>query len=67
MATQIVKLTTQIGDEVREMTDAEYAQYELDVAEAKTRAEAQADKAKAKTALLKKLGITTDEASLLLG
>lgn len=57
---------TQIGDQVREMTDAEFAQYKLDKAEAQTRqAEAEA-KATAKAALLSKLGITAEEATLLL-
>jgi hypothetical protein len=51
---------------VRELNDAEFAQYEADVATAEAKvaakAEAQADKA----ALLAKLGITADEAKLLL-
>ena len=52
---------------VRDMTDAELEQQELDIAAAKTQAKAAADKAKAKTALLEKLGISADEAALLLG
>ena len=51
----------------REMTDAEFEQYEADKA---TQAEAAAEaavKAEAKAALLAKLGITADEAALLLG
>ena len=51
---------------VRELNDAEFAQYEADVATAEAKvaakAEAQADKA----ALLAKLGITADGAKLLL-
>jgi len=51
----------------REMTDAEFAQYEADkVAEAAEQAEAEA-KATARQALLDKLGITQEEAQLLLG
>jgi hypothetical protein len=55
-------------DEVidREMTDAEFAVYEADqAAEAARKAEADA-KAQAKAALLSKLGITAEEAQLLL-
>jgi len=67
MATQTVKPTVQIGDEVREMNDAEFAQYEIDQAANKAVAKAQADKATAKQAVLDRLGITADEAALLLG
>ena len=50
----------------REMTNAEFAQYEADEAKHKERqAEAEA-KAQAKAALLERLGITQDEANLLL-
>jgi len=55
------------GYEHREMTDAEHAQFQLDEAEAKTKIDAQANKATAKAALLDRLGITADEAALLLG
>ena len=54
----------QVGDIERDMTDAEVAQHKKDIADAK---KAQADKATAKAALLDKLGITADEAALLLG
>ncbi len=56
-------------DEVidREMNDAEFAQYEADqAAQAAAQAEAEA-KAIAKAALLTRLGITAEEAQLLLG
>ena len=50
----------------REMTDAEFAAYEAEqAAQATAQAEAEA-KATAKAALLTKLGITADEAKLLL-
>jgi len=50
----------------REMNDDEYAQYEKDQAEsAQRQAEAEA-KAAQKAALLNRLGITEDEAKLLL-
>jgi len=65
------KLFKQVGDEVSEFTTEEYAQRALDIAEAE---KAAADKAKeekenaiAKAALLTRLGITEDEAKLLLG
>ena len=62
----MTKLFAQDGATKREFTDAEYAQYELDQAENKA-TEAQARiKADAKAALLEKLGITDDEAKLLL-
>ena len=51
----------------REMNDAEFTQYEIDqAAEATRKAEAEA-KATAKAALLTRLGITAEEAQLLLG
>jgi len=67
-----VKLTTQIGDVVRDMTDAENAQYLLDQTEATARQEA-ADTATAATAAAKKsaykklaaLGLTADEIAAL--
>lgn len=50
----------------REMTDAEFAQYEIDQAKYQAeKAEAEA-KAAAKAALLERLGITEAEAKLLL-
>lgn len=50
----------------REMNDAEFAQYEADQAAEAERAAAEAAKAAEKDALLAKLGITADEAKLLL-
>ncbi len=63
---KIVNVTT--GEEIeREMNDEEYAQYEADqIAEAERKANAQAQAA-AKAALLERLGITEEEAKLLLG
>ena len=57
----------QIGDEVRDMTDAEKSQYALDLKDFAAQLKAETDKAVAKAALLAKLGITADEAALLLG
>jgi hypothetical protein len=63
--TKIVNATT--GEEVeREMNAAELAQWESDKAEAQARAEAQAQAESEKAALLAKLGITAEEAKLLL-
>jgi hypothetical protein len=57
----------QIDDEVRDATAEEIAAIEAVVAETATKeADAQA-KAEAKAALLEKLGITEEEATLLLG
>jgi hypothetical protein len=50
----------------REMTDAEFAQYEADQTIAVAKAQAETEAAEAKTALLERLGITADEAKLLL-
>jgi len=63
----MTKPLTQIGNEVREMTEEEYAQYKLDQAEAKAQAAAIADKVAARQAVLDKLGLTQDEAQALLG
>jgi hypothetical protein len=57
----------QVGDEVRDMTADEIAQYKADLKEFAAQEKAETDKAAAKTALLNKLGITADEAALLLG
>ena len=50
----------------REMTDDEYAQHLVDVKAEGDRVKAEKAKADAKAALLAKLGITADEAALLL-
>jgi hypothetical protein len=49
------------------MTDAEIAQYELDKADHNARLAEAETKAAAKAALLERLGITAEEAALLLG
>ena len=65
------KLYHQEGEEVREYSEAEYAQNAKDIADALTaetiKAEVEAQAATDKAALLAKLGITADEAKLLLG
>ena len=56
-------------DEVidREMNDAEFAAYEADQAEAAAQAATEAAKAEQRAELLERLGITAEEAQLLLG
>lgn len=51
----------------REMTAAEFAQYQADQAASNARISAENEKMAAKSELLAKLGITADEAALLLG
>ena len=50
----------------REMNDDEFAQYEINKKESLDRAKAEKAAADAKAALLTKLGITAEEAALLL-
>jgi len=57
----------QIDDLVREATEKETEQIQAQEAEAKAKVKAAADKAKAKQIILDRLGITADEAALLLG
>jgi len=64
------KPLTQIGDEVREMTDPEYAQWLADAEGMAANAAAAADKAAAAAsgrAKLAALGLTDDEINALLG
>ena len=56
----------QDGDDVREYTNAEYAQAATDLAAAQVLSDKVAQAATDKAALLAKLGITADEAKLLL-
>jgi hypothetical protein len=60
------KPTIQIGDEVREMTNAEYEQYQADQAEFAARIKADTDRQALKQATLAKLGLTADEVTALL-
>jgi hypothetical protein len=68
MKKPIIRIHDLATDEIidREMTDAEFAQFQTDKATAETQAQAEATKAAEKIALLAKLGITDDEAKLLL-
>ena len=67
MTKPTIRIYTSVDEFIdREMNDDEFTQYQIDVAEAQTRkAEAQA-KATQKAALLERLGISEDEARLLL-
>lgn len=51
----------------REMNDAEFAEYEAEQAAVAAQAQAKAEAEAARAALLAKLGITEEEAKLLLG
>lgn len=57
----------QIDNEVRDATEKETAAIDARIAEAQAQAEAQDAKAIAREALLARLGITAEEAQLLLG
>jgi hypothetical protein len=69
MTNPIIKIVNvQTGEEIeREMTAEEFAKWEADKALEAAREAAEAQKAAAKQALLDKLGITAEEAQLLLG
>ena len=69
MTKPIIRIHNVETDEVidREMNDAEFAQFEADQAAQAAQAAAEAAKAEEKTALLERLGITAEEAQLLLG
>jgi len=65
---QIKIVNVETGEEIiREMNDAEFAQYEADQAAEAARQTEAAAKETARQALLEKLGITAEEAKLLLG
>jgi len=69
MTRPMIRIHDLATDEVidREMNDAEFALYEADQAAQAAQAAAEAAKAAEKAALLERLGITADEAKLLLG
>ena len=68
MTNPIIKIVNaETGEEIeREMNAQEFVQYETDQATETARQEAKATEAAEKAALLAKLGITEDEAKLLL-
>jgi len=66
----MTKPLIQIGDQVREMTDAEYAQWQLDVEAHAAKVEAAANAAQARASALAKLadlGLTEAEIAALIG
>ena len=69
MTNPMIKLVNaETGEEiVREMNAEELAQWEADKAEAQAEADARAAKEHERQALLERLGITAEEAQLLLG
>ena len=69
MSKPIVRIHDLSDDSItdREMNDTEYADWQAQQAADAAAAQAEADKATAKAALLTKLGITESEVQLLLG
>ncbi len=66
--TDVLEINAITGETVeRDYTEAEAEQRAKDLAENKAQEKAKAERAAAKKALLDKLGITADEAALLLG
>ena len=68
MSNLIIRIHNSTTNEVidREMTAAEFIEYEVEQAKNTAKAKAEAQVATDKAALLAKLGITADEAKLLL-
>jgi hypothetical protein len=66
MTRPMVRISDGVEIVDREMTDDEFEQYQIDVKEIENRAKAEKAAADAKAALLTKLGITAEEADLLL-
>jgi hypothetical protein len=68
MSKPIIRIHNAETNEVidREMTNAEFAEYEAEKAKAEAKAIEAEAKATARAELLKRLGITVDEAKLLL-
>ncbi len=69
MSKPIIKIVNaETGEEIeREMNASEFKQYEIDQAHYAAKVAAEQTKAADKAALLERLGITADEATLLLG
>jgi hypothetical protein len=63
---KMTKPFIQIDHEVREMNDTEFGKYQEMLIQAKAKETETQAKAEAKSALLDRLGITADEAALLL-
>ncbi len=69
MSKPMVRIHNAETDEIidREMTDAEFKEWETQVAEQQAKIAEETESIAAKSALLEKLGITESEAKLLLG
>ena len=69
MANPMIRIHNVETNEIidREMNDVEFVQYEASQAESVAREQTVTEKKAAKAALLAKLGITEEEAALLLG
>lgn len=69
MTRPIIKIhNVETGEEIeREMNDAEFAQFQADQADDAQRKAAEEAKAAARQAILNRLGLTEDEAKILLG
>lgn len=67
MTKPMVRISDGVNVIDREMTDEEFAQYELDKITSAARLSELTNKATAKAALLARLGITQEEANLLIG
>lgn len=69
MTRPMIRIQDLSTDEIidREMNDEEFAQYQLDLQTAADNAKMRDAAEAARNALLKRLGITADEAKLLLG
>jgi hypothetical protein len=69
MTNPMIRIHNTETDEVidREMNDVEFTQYQIDQAKLAAKEQAIAEQAAAREVLLSKLGITADEAALLLG
>lgn len=67
MSRPTVRIYTSINEYIdREMNDAEFAQYQIDQADYQAQKAAEQAKAQAKAQLLAQLGITEEQAKLLL-
>jgi len=65
---KILEINCETGEQIeREATAEELAQWEAEQAEFQTQAEAEAAKAAQRQAILDRLGLTADEAQILLG
>lgn len=63
----MTKPVIQIGDQTREMTDAEYDQYQIDVKQIAAEKAAQKAKEKLRIEAINKLGLTADEIEAVFG